>query len=54
MAGEELWRKPAGPRNVSLEGCDLGVGAGVVEGAYARLPRYFPDTGKVQHLHPAC
>jgi sulfur-oxidizing protein SoxA len=50
MAGEELWRKPAGPRNVSLEGCDLGVGAGVVEGAYARLPRYFPDTGKVQHL----
>ena len=50
MAGEELWRKPAGPRNVSLEGCDLGVGAGVVEGAYARLPRYFPDTGKVQDL----
>jgi sulfur-oxidizing protein SoxA len=50
MAGEELWRKPAGPRNVSLEGCDLGLGAGVVEGAYARLPRYFPDTGKVQDL----
>jgi sulfur-oxidizing protein SoxA len=23
-AGEELWKKPAGPKNVSLEQCDLG------------------------------
>lgn len=46
--GEELWKKPAGPKNVSLEKCDLGLGTGVVEGAYAQLPRYFKDTDKVQ------
>lgn len=46
--GEELWKKPAGPKNVSLEGCDLGLGAGVVVGAYAHLPRYFKDTDRVQ------
>ena len=46
--GEELWKKPAGPKNVSLEKCDLGLGAGVVAGAYAQLPRYFKDTDKVQ------
>ncbi|MDE2362910.1 MAG: sulfur oxidation c-type cytochrome SoxA [Hyphomicrobiales bacterium] len=47
-SGEELWKKPAGPKNVSLEKCDLGLGAGVVKGAYAQLPRYFKDTDKVQ------
>ncbi|MCC2100024.1 MAG: sulfur oxidation c-type cytochrome SoxA, partial [Hyphomicrobiales bacterium] len=47
-SGEELWKKPAGPKNVSLEKCDLGLGAGVVAGAYAQLPRYFKDTDKVQ------
>lgn len=46
--GEELWKKPAGPKNVSLEQCDLGLGAGVVSGAYAQLPRYFKDTDRVQ------
>lgn len=46
--GEELWKKPAGPKNASLEKCDLGLGAGVVAGAYAQLPRYFKDTDKVQ------
>ena len=46
--GEEFWKKPAGPNNVSLEKCDLGLGAGVVNGAYAQLPRYFKDTDKVQ------
>jgi L-cysteine S-thiosulfotransferase len=50
MAGEALWAKPAGPKNVSLEGCDLGLGAGKVEGAFAQLPRYFADTDKVQDL----
>ena len=48
--GEELWKKPAGPKNVSLEKCDLGLGEGVVRGAYARLPRYFKDTDKVQDV----
>ncbi len=49
-AGEELWKKPAGPKNVSLERCDLGKGPGVTKGAYAELPRYFADAGKVMDL----
>lgn len=48
--GEELWKTPAGPKNASLEKCDLGLGAGVVQGAYAQLPRYFADTNRVQDL----
>lgn len=47
MRGEELWRTPQGPKKVSLEKCDLGLGAGVVKGAYAQLPRYFADTDQV-------
>ena len=50
MRGEELWKKPAGPKSVSLERCDLGKGAGVVKGAYVELPRYFSDVGKVMDL----
>ncbi len=45
--GEDLWLAKAGPKNASLEQCDLGKGPGVVEGAYAELPRYFADTDKV-------
>jgi len=37
--GEDLWKKPRGPKNVSLEQCDLGQGAGVVKGAYAHLTK---------------
>ena len=37
-----------GPRKATLERCDLGLGPGKLEGAYAQLPRYFEDTGKVQ------
>ena len=48
--GEELWKTRRGPRNASLERCDLGLGPGVVKGAYVRLPRYFADTGRVQDL----
>lgn len=48
LEGEELWTTPAGPKNATLEECDLGLGPGVVRGAYARLPRYFPDTDMVQ------
>ena len=48
--GEELWKTPRGPNQVSLERCDLGLGAGVVKGAFARLPRYFADTDRVQDM----
>ncbi len=50
MRGEELWKKVAGPKQASLEQCDLGKGAGVVKGAYAQMPRYFADTKRVQDL----
>jgi len=50
MRGEELWKTAAGPKQATLEKCDLGKGPGVVQGAYAELPRYFKDTGKVQDL----
>jgi L-cysteine S-thiosulfotransferase len=50
LEGEALWKKPRGANNLSLERCDLGLGAGVVKGAYARLPRYFEDAGGVMDL----
>lgn len=50
MLGEELWKTKRGTKNASLEGCDLGKGPGVVKGAYAELPRYFADAGKVMDL----
>ena len=48
LEGEEIWTTPRGPKNATLEQCDLGLGPGVLRGAYAQLPRYFADTGKVQ------
>lgn len=48
--GEALWKKPQGPKNVSLERCDLGEGTGVLKGAYAHLPRYFKDADRVMDL----
>lgn len=48
--GEDLWKKKRGPKNASLEQCDLGKGAGKVKGAFVELPRYFADTKKVQDL----
>ncbi|HSI51636.1 MAG TPA: sulfur oxidation c-type cytochrome SoxA [Ideonella sp.] len=48
--GEALWQQKRGPRNASLEACDLGKGPGVVKGAFVELPRYFADTAKVQDL----
>jgi len=50
MSGEELWKKPGGPKQASLEKCDLGLGPGVVDGAAAQLPKYFKDTNRVQDL----
>jgi L-cysteine S-thiosulfotransferase len=48
--GEALWKQKRGPKNASLEACDLGQGPGVAKGAFVELPRYFADTGKVQDL----
>jgi sulfur-oxidizing protein SoxA len=48
--GEALFKAPRGPKNVSLEKCDFGLGAGKLEGAYAQLPRYFKDSNKVEDL----
>ncbi len=48
--GEELWKKARGPKNASMEQCDLGRGPGMVKGAFVQLPRYFADTGRVQDL----
>ena len=48
--GEALWKQARGPKNASLERCDVGLGPGVVKGAYAQLPRYFADADRVQDL----
>jgi sulfur-oxidizing protein SoxA len=48
--GEGLWMQKRGPKNASLEKCDLGKGPGVFKGVWVELPRYFPDTGRVQDL----
>jgi L-cysteine S-thiosulfotransferase len=48
--GEDIWKQKRGPNMASLEKCDLGLGEGVVKGAYAQLPKYFADTDRVQDL----
>jgi sulfur-oxidizing protein SoxA len=48
--GARLFYEKRGPKNLSLERCDLGLGPGKVEGAFAQLPRYFADTAQVQDL----
>lgn len=48
--GEGLWKEKRGPKGISLEGCDLGKGPGVVRGAFAELPRYFADADRVMDL----
>jgi sulfur-oxidizing protein SoxA len=42
--GEDLWKQKRGPKNATLDKCDLG------KGAFVELPRYFADTNKVQDL----
>ena len=48
--GEDIWKQKRGPKKASLEQCDLGLGPGVVKGAYAQLPRYFRDADRVMDL----
>jgi len=50
LKGEGLWTEKRGPKNVSLEQCDLGLGPGKLDGAYAQLPKYFKDTNKVMDV----
>jgi len=48
--GEVLWKQARGPKNATLERCDLGKGPGVVKGAFVELPRWFADTQRMQDL----
>ena len=48
--GKTLFHQKRGPKNASLEQCDFGLGPGKLEGATIGLPRYFPDTDRVQDL----
>ena len=48
--GETLWTTARGPKNASLEQCDLGKGPGKVDGAFAELPRYFADADRVMDV----
>jgi sulfur-oxidizing protein SoxA len=45
--GEDIWKNRKGPNGASMAQCDLGLGAGVVKGAYVQMPRYFADVGMV-------
>lgn len=45
--GEEIWKNKKGPDGASMAQCDLGLGPGVVKGAYVQMPRYFADVDKV-------
>ncbi len=48
--GEELWKTARGPKNATLQACNLGLGPGVVKGAWVQMPRWFADTQRVQDL----
>lgn len=48
--GEGLWKTARGPKKASLQACDLGLGPGVVKGAWVQMPRWFADTQRVQDL----
>ena len=48
--GEDLWKQKRGPKNASLELCDLGSGPGVVKDVYAKMPRYFADVDRVMDI----
>ena len=48
--GKALFESKRGPENATLETCDFGKGPGVLEGAYAELPKYFEDAGRVMDL----
>jgi len=45
--GEDIWKNRKGPDGASMAQCDLGLGPGVVKGAYVQMPRWFADVGQV-------
>lgn len=45
--GEDIWKNKKGPNGASMAQCNLGLGAGVVKGAYVQMPRYFADVDQV-------
>ncbi|WP_026234665.1 sulfur oxidation c-type cytochrome SoxA [Calidithermus timidus] len=47
--GKEVFLRK-GPSGKSMEACDFGLGPGIIKGAMARLPRYFPDSQRVDDL----
>ena len=48
--GLDLWEEKGKSGKSLAETCDLGLGVGVIKGAFAKLPRYFKDVDKVQDL----
>jgi L-cysteine S-thiosulfotransferase len=48
--GKTLFHQKRGPKSASLEQCNFGLGPGKLDGATTQLPRYFPDTDRVQDL----
>jgi len=48
--GESLFYAVRGSNNVSMEACDFGLGVGVIDGAFAQMPRYFADTDRVEDV----
>ena len=48
--GEVLWKQARGPKKATLDRCDLGLGPGMVKGAWVQMPRHFADTNQVQDV----
>ncbi|WP_457634011.1 sulfur oxidation c-type cytochrome SoxA [Oceanithermus desulfurans] len=48
--GEEYYNSLEGASGKTMADCDFGKGPGVLEGAYAELPKYFADSDRVEDL----
>ncbi|EWS56071.1 hypothetical protein X551_01112 [Methylibium sp. T29] len=52
--GENLWKQKRGPKNASLEQCDLGKGPGVVQGAWSNCRAGSPTRGACRTSNRGC
>ena len=52
--GEALWKQPRGPKNASLQQCDLGRGPGVVKGAFVGCRATSPTPSACRTSSRAC